>query len=142
MSEADDFREQFLAGAHVAILSSVDSRSRPHATPVWYLYDDGVFRISIGRESQKYRNISSNPNVSLTIDQGAMPYYAVMVRGEAKIGPAFSDDDSLRLAVRYLGDNMGKAYATQANAEASVSLTIKPSSVVVYDPVPGWRKRG
>jgi len=93
-------REAFLRGANVAVLSTVDSRGRPHAAPVWYLYDDGVFRISTGEGSQKHRNIVANPNISLVIDQRELPYYAVMVQGTAEIGPGFSDDDRLRLAVR------------------------------------------
>ncbi|MDP9180947.1 MAG: pyridoxamine 5'-phosphate oxidase family protein, partial [Chloroflexota bacterium] len=87
----DEEREAFLREANVAVLSTVDTRGRPHAAPVWYLYDDGVFRISTGDGSQKHRNILANPNISLVIDQRALPYYAVMVQGTADIGPAFSD---------------------------------------------------
>lgn len=138
----DEEREAFLREANVAVLSTVDSRGRPHAAPVWYLYDDGVFRISTGAGSKKHKNIEANPNISLVIDQRVLPYYAVMVQGTAEIGPAFSDEDGLRLAVRYLGEELGKRYAqSQTATEDSVSLTIKPRKVIVYDPMPGWRKR-
>lgn len=137
----DDERETFLQQANVAVLGSVDARGRPHAAPVWYLYDDGVFRISTGDGSQKHRNILANPNISLVIDQRALPYYAVMVQGTADIGLAFSDEDSLRLAVRYLGENLGARYAERTDAEAAVSLTIRPRKVIVYDPMPGFRRR-
>jgi PPOX class probable F420-dependent enzyme len=137
----DDEREAFLREANVAVLSTVDSRGRPNAAPVWYLYDDGVFRISTGDGSQKHRNILANPNISLVIDQRTLPYYAVMVQGTADIVPAFSDEDSLRLAVRYLGENLGPRYAERTDAEASVSLTIRPRKVIVYDPMPGFRRR-
>ncbi len=85
----DEEREAFLREANVAVLSTVDAKGRPHAAPVWYLYDDGVFRISTGEGSQKHRNVTGNPNVSLVIDQRELPYYAVMVTGAAEIGPAF-----------------------------------------------------
>ncbi|MDP9180253.1 MAG: PPOX class F420-dependent oxidoreductase [Chloroflexota bacterium] len=137
----DDEREAFLRQANVAVLGTVDARGRPHAAPVWYLYDDGVVRISTGYGSQKHRNILANPNISLVIDQRALPYYAVMVQGTADIGPAFSDEDSLRLAVRYLGENLGARYAERTDAEASVSLAIRPRKVIVYDPMPGFRRR-
>jgi PPOX class probable F420-dependent enzyme len=137
----DDEREAFLREANVAVLSTVDSRGRPHAAPVWYLYDDGVFRISTGDGSQKHHNIAANPNISLVIDQRALPYYAVMVQGIAEIGPAFSDEDGLRLAVRYLGENLGQRYAESTDAETSVSLTIRPRKWIVYDPMPGFRRR-
>ena len=48
----DDERETFLRQANVAVLGTVDVRGRPHAAPVWYLYD-GVFRISTSDGSQK-----------------------------------------------------------------------------------------
>ena len=137
----DDERETFLQQANVAVLGTVDARGRPHAAPVWYLYEDGVFRISTGDGSQKHRNILANPNISLVIDQRALPYYAVMVQGTADIGLAFSDEDSLRLAVRYLGEDLGSRYAERTDAEASVSLTIRPRKVIVYDPMPGFRRR-
>jgi PPOX class probable F420-dependent enzyme len=138
----DEEREAFLRAASVAVLSTVDSRGRPHAAPVWYLYDNGTFRISTGAGSQKHKNVEANPNISLVIDQRELPYYAVMIQGTAEIGPPFSDDDSMRLAVRYLGEQLGKGYAeSQRGNEASVSLTIKPRKVIVYDPMPGWRKR-
>jgi PPOX class probable F420-dependent enzyme len=137
----DEEREAFLREANIAVLSTVDARGKPHAAPVWYLYEDGVFRISTGDGSQKHRNVLANPNISLVIDQRALPYYAVMVQGTADIGPAFSDEDSLRLAVRYLGETLGVRYAERADAEASVSLTIRPRKVIVYDPMPGFRRR-
>jgi PPOX class probable F420-dependent enzyme len=137
----DDERETFLQQANVAVLGTVDARGRPHAAPVWYLYEDGVFRISTGDGSQKHRNILANRNISLVIDQRALPYYAVMVQGTADIGPAFSDEDSLRLAVRYLGEDLGSRYAERTDAEAAVSLTIRPRKVIVYDPMPGFRRR-
>jgi PPOX class probable F420-dependent enzyme len=137
----DDERETFLRQANVAVLGTVDARRRPHAAPVWYLYDDGVFRISTGDGSQKHRNILANPSISLVIDQRALPYLAVMVQGTVDIGPPFSDEDSLRLAVRYLGESLGARYAERTDAEASVSLTIRPRKVIVYDPMPGFRRR-
>ena len=137
----DEEREAFLRAANVAVLSTVDSRGRPHAAPVWYLYDNGTFRISTGADSQKHKNVEANPNISLVIDQRELPYYAVMIQGTAEIGPPFSDDDSMRLAVRYLGEQLGKGYAeSQRGNEASVTLTIKPRKIIVYDPMPGWRK--
>jgi PPOX class probable F420-dependent enzyme len=137
----DERREAFLRQANVAVLGTVDARGRPHGAPVWYLYDDGVFRISTGEGSQKHRNIVANPNISLVIDQRELPYYAVMVQGTAEIGPGFSDDDRLRLAVRYLGETLGTRYAESGGAEASVTLTIRARKVIVYDPMPGFRRR-
>ncbi len=133
----DERREAFLQQANVAVLGTVDARGRPHGAPVWYLYDDGVFRVSTDRGSQKHRNIEHNPNISLVIDRPTMPYYAVMIQGTAEIGPAFSDADHLRLSVRYLGEELGKRYAERAEQPETIALTIRPRKVAIFDPMGG-----
>jgi PPOX class probable F420-dependent enzyme len=125
-------REAFLQEPHVAVLATVDGKGRPHAAPVWYLYDDGVFVISTGRGSQKHRNLQANPNVTLVIDKRTLPYFAVMAHGRVEIGEGFSDDERLRLAVRYLGEELGRAYVSHTSGEDSVSIRLRPSRVVEY----------
>lgn len=133
MNDAE--REEFLARPQVAVIGTVDAKGRPHGAPVWYLYDDGVFRISTGTGSVKHRNVEANPNVSLVIDTKQLPYLAVMVQGEAQIGGPLSENDALRLATRYLGEDVGKRYVemTAADHGNTVTLTIRPRHVAVYD---------
>ena len=127
-----DDMQDFLAQAHIAVLATVDSKGRPHAAPVWYLYDNGVFTVSTGIGSQKHKNISTNPNICLTIDKRDLPYYAVMAHGRAEIGPSLSDDDRLRLAVRYLGDKVGRAYVERTQGENSIGILLRPANVIDY----------
>ncbi|HVP04353.1 MAG TPA: PPOX class F420-dependent oxidoreductase [Dehalococcoidia bacterium] len=128
-------QDALLAEANIAVIGTVDAKGRPHATPVWYLYDDGVIRISVGENGQKHKNVARNPNVSLVIDRRAMPYYAVMIQGTAEAGPGFSDEDRLRLAVRYLGEDLGKRYVEMTKGESSVTLRIVPRKVMEFDPM-------
>ena len=125
--------EGFLKEANVAILASVDRRGRPHAAPIWYLYEDGVFVISTGRASQKHRNIEANPNVTLVVDRRALPYYAVMVHGSAEIGPALSPEERLRLATRYLGEELARRYVERRSGENAVSIRIRPRKTIEYE---------
>jgi PPOX class probable F420-dependent enzyme len=131
----DAEREEFLAKPQVAVLGTVDAKGRPHGAPVWYLYDDGVFRISTGKGSIKHRNVQANPNISLVIDTKQLPYLAVMVQGEAEIAGPMSDADALRLATRYLGEDVGKRYIemTASDHDNTVTLTVRPRHVAVYD---------
>ena len=130
MSEAE--REQFLIQPNVAVLATVDSRGRAHAAPVWYLYEDGRFLISTGRGSQKHRNIEANPEVTLVVDGRSLPYYAVMARGTAEVGPQLSDEVRLRMYVRYLGEEMGRAYVARGSGEDSVSIRLTPRKLIEY----------
>ncbi len=125
--------EQMLAEANVAILASVDTKGRAHAAPIWYLYENGEFLISTGRGSQKHKNIEANPNVTLVIDRRDLPYLAAMVRGRAEIEPGFSDEKRLELAVRYLGDEMGRRYVESTDGGNSVTIRLKPEKVIEFN---------
>ncbi len=124
--------EQFLQEANVAVLASVDRRGRPHAAPVWYLYEDGVFIISTGRGSQKHRNVETNANLTLVVDRRTLPYYAVMAHGSAAIGPALSPDERLRLAARYLGEELARRYVERTTGEDGVTIRLRPRKMIEY----------
>lgn len=126
--------EDFLAQPNVAVLATVDSKGRPHAAPVWYLYEDGIFIISTARGSQKHKNLEGNPNATLVIERRDIPYYAVMVHGTVEVGPAFSNEQRLRLATRYLGDELGKAYAVRTQVfDENVSIRVTPRKLIEYN---------
>lgn len=131
MSEVEE-QVAFLKQPNVAVLSTVDARGRPHAAPIWYLYDDGVIVMSTGRDSQKHKNLERNPNVTLVVDRRTLPYYALMVHGEVKVGPRLSDDDRRRMAERYLGEELARAYLASTTGEDSVSLRLRPSKIAEF----------
>ena len=129
MSEAE--REQFLNEPNVAILATVWPAGA-HAVPIWYLYEDVAFLMSTGRGSQKHRDLERNPNVTLVVDRRTLPYYALMARGRAEIGPQLSDEERLRMYVRYLGEEMGRAYVARGSGEDSVSIRLAPRKLIEY----------
>jgi nitroimidazol reductase NimA-like FMN-containing flavoprotein (pyridoxamine 5'-phosphate oxidase superfamily) len=63
--QVDDDRNAFLAQPHVTVLATIGPGNRPHAMPVWYLYEDRTFIVLTGRGSQKQRNIERCPDVTL-----------------------------------------------------------------------------
>ena len=132
MSEQVDVQE-FLKEANVAVLATVDGQGRPHAAPIWYLYEDGIFVMSTGRGSQKHRNIERNQHVTLVADRRTLPYFAAMVSGRAEIGPPLSDAKRLELATRYLGGEMGRAYVARTEAGSSVTIRLRPEKVIEFN---------
>lgn len=125
-------RDDFLRQASVAVLATVDRRGRAHAAPIWYLYDDGAFVISIGRGSQKHLNVEANPEITMVVDQRTIPYYAVMACRRAEIGPLLSPDDRLRLAIRYLGENFGRRYIERTLGDDVVTIRLRPRRFIEY----------
>lgn len=126
-------QDRFLAEANVAILSTVDGKGRPHAAPVWYLYESGEITVSTGRGSQKHRNVDRNPEVSLTVDRRTLPYFAVTIYGTAEIGPRLSEEERLKLATRYIGQELAQRYIDMTRDEDSITLKIRPREVVEFN---------
>lgn len=131
MSEIEE-REEFLKQANIAVLATVGSGGRAHAAPIWYLYEDGVFVMGTGRGSQKHRNVERHPEVTLVVDRRSLPYYAVMVQGAAEVGPALPEEARLRLAVRYLGEELGRAYIASISGEDTVTIRLRPRKFIEF----------
>jgi hypothetical protein len=53
--------------------ASVRSDGRPHLTPVWFVYDGLHLYVSIDPKGIKNRNLTTNPNVSLALEDGSHP---------------------------------------------------------------------
>jgi PPOX class probable F420-dependent enzyme len=141
MNERED-RESFLNEANVAILATVARGGRAHAVPIWYIYEDGVFIMSTGRGSQKHRNIEAHPDVMLVLDRRTLPYYAVMVQGAAEIGPALSQEERRRIAVRYLGEELVEGYMARVAGGDSVSIRLQPRKIIEFHGVAGRPQKG
>ena len=136
MTESTD-REEFFKQANIAILATIGPGQRSHAMPIWYLYEDGHFLISASRGSQKVRNVERQGEATLVVDRRDLPYYAVMVRGRAELGDALDDESRLRLAVRYLGEERGKAYTQRTVGGDSVTIHLYPDHIIEYNGVAG-----
>ena len=135
-------QEEFLHKANVAVLATVGPGGSAHAAPIWYLYEDGVFIMGTGRGSQKHRNIVRHPEVALVVDRRTLPYYAAMAQGSAEIGPPLSEAERSRLAVRYLGEELAKAYLSRSAGGASVSIRLRPRKIIEYRGVAGRPEDG
>lgn len=134
---AQEYLEEFLEQPNVAVLATVGPGGSAHAAPIWYLYEDGVFTMGTGRGAQKHRNIERQPEVTLVIDRRTLPYYAVMVQGSAEIGPSLSEEVRLKMALRYLGEEMGRAYIARRSGADSVSIRLRPRKIIEYQGVAG-----
>jgi len=127
----------FLAEPRNAILAVARADGRPpHATPVWFIYEDGRFRVSITRTRLKYRLIERRPAVSLMVDDPAR-FRTVIAEGTA----TFSDSDAelLRLARQLHAKHRGRApqppdaeLLRGLRAEQRVVLTLVPERVMCW----------
>ena len=125
-------REAFLAGVHVGILSIQRDGKGPLALPIWYRYEDGQVLIHISGDSVKAKLLRRHGRASLTVQDETPPYRYVMVEGPVTL--AHEGRDILPIAVRYLGDELGRQYAS-ANppTEQSVVARLTPERWLTTD---------
>jgi PPOX class probable F420-dependent enzyme len=101
-----DFED--LTQAQVATLATVGQDGRPQLSEVWFLYDEGVFKLSLHVDRQKTKNLRRNAAATLFVLDLQNPMRYVEVRGDAEIE---SDDDYAfadRVGAKYGGVDLRK----------------------------------
>lgn len=97
----------FLAQPLLMRIALVDDDDYPVAYPVWFLYEDGKFLLTSGRESKKARILRKNSKVYFVIDDMTEEHgpRGVRGKGEAKLvdDPAYTEQIMRREVVRYMG---------------------------------------
>ena len=115
-----DEREAFLAGAHIGILSIQRDGKGPLALPIWYQYENGQVIIHIDDSSVKATLLRRHGRASMTVQTEEPPYRYVMVEGPVTV--ASEDRNILSIAVRYLGDELGRQYAASNEGAATAVI--------------------
>ncbi|MFT6292620.1 MAG: PPOX class probable F420-dependent enzyme [Ilumatobacter sp.] len=128
--------ESFLADLHVGILSIARDGKGPLALPIWYRYEGGEVIISMSDTSTKTTLLRRHGRASLTVQQEAPPYKYVMVEGPVTVTPHDPTEhgDTLGMATRYLGEEMGAWYAEQnPPGDHTVTARLRPDRWLTCD---------
>jgi PPOX class probable F420-dependent enzyme len=129
-------RQEFLAAKHVAVLSVAATDGRPPASvPIWYGYTPGGdILINTGAGARKSKLIERAGVVTLVVQNEEPPYQYVVVEGTVvdttKPAPA---DLREAIAIRYLGEEAGRAFVRSMAGQDSVLFTIRPDRWLTAD---------
>ena len=125
---------ELLSRTMVCVLATTGPGNSPHAIPMWYRYRDGVITITTSRSSQKSRNVERTGKAMVVVDTREPPYHAVMVKGDAKIGPALSREEEYEIALRYLGPDRVDAFMAHYDETGhdDSTIIIRPTRVIQY----------
>ncbi|BBY14227.1 pyridoxamine 5'-phosphate oxidase family protein [Mycobacterium marseillense] len=122
-------RQEFLAAKRVGVLSVDATDGRPPASvPIWYDYaPGGDVRIMTGASSRKARLIERAGVVTLVVQREEPPYQYVVVEGTVveTTNPAPADLQEA-IAIRYLGEEGGRAFVRSMEGVEEVLFTIRP----------------
>lgn len=126
-------KQQFLTEPHVGVLSIPRPDAGPLTVPVWYDYEPGgELWFLTGRESRKGRLLEVGTRVSLCAQTETAPYQYVSVEGPVTALDQ-AGDELLPMAIRYLGETQGKAYAEHSREPDSVVVRMAPERWLAVD---------
>ena len=119
---------EFLKLPLVAVISTIDAAGRPRSAPIWFHWEDGAAYMFTGRETLKWRNLERDPHASLCVDWREPPYESVIIDGRVEEVPRSLFDLVLSMAIRYYGDEKGRAFAEgyRDNPEHIVAFRLVP----------------
>lgn len=110
--------------AHMATLGP---EGEPHSSPVWYDWDGEHILVSHTKERQKYRNVTRDPRVALSILDPDDPYRYLEIRGRVA---EVEDDPHKRLIDRLAKKYQGKdTYGKDGPGDNRVIFKIEPQRV-------------
>jgi uncharacterized protein len=128
-------RQEFLAGVHVAVLSVAATDGRPPASvPIWYGYTPGgSILVNTGAGSRKTRLIEQAGVVTLAAQREEPPYQYVVVEGTVVETTPTPLDVREAIAIRYLGEELGRAFVSSMEGRETVLFTIRPDRWITAD---------
>jgi hypothetical protein len=108
-----------LAEPIVMHLGLVDAGGWPVVNPVWHVFEDGVFRVVVGRASHKATLLRASPRAYYAVDEGGAGSEARGVRGRASVRVI---DDDVALAVDVCRKGLLKYTGTDRDGYAAELL--------------------
>jgi PPOX class probable F420-dependent enzyme len=128
-------RQEFLAGVHVGVLSVTATDGRPPASvPIWYGYTPGEnILVNTGAGSRKTRLIEQAGVVTLATQREEPPYQYVVVEGTVVETTPTPLDVREAIAIRYLGEELGRAFVSSMEGQETVLFTIRPDRWITAD---------
>lgn len=126
-------RENFLAGLHVGVVSIGRGRDAPLTVPIWYDYTPGgkIWMIT-GESSLKAKALANTRQISLCAQSETPPYQYATVTGTWERRDV-AEGELLAMAIRYLGEEQGKAYAAGSSEEGQLIVEFTPETWLTVD---------
>ena len=129
-------RQEFLAARHVGVLSVAAHDGRPPSSvPIWYGYaPGGNILVNTGSSSRKAKLIERAGAVTLVVQLEEPPYQYVVVEGTVVETTSPSPLDVREaIAIRYLGEEDGRAFVQGMESQQTVLFTIRPDRWITAD---------
>jgi hypothetical protein len=102
-----------------------DPGAGPLTVPIWYDYSPGgQLWVITGKQSRKSKLLEVGTRLSLAAQAESFPYKYVSVEGAVSSIRSVTMQELSAMAIRYLGDVQGKAYADDAGIEGQIIVHV------------------
>ena len=101
MNRIPGSHEDLLSSTALAHVATVGPRGEPQNNPVWFDWDGEHVKFSQTKTRQKYRNVSREPRLALSIVDPADPFRYLEIRGLVEEDPDLAFINSM--SEKYLG---------------------------------------
>jgi len=134
--------DEYLNRRLLARMATLRADGYPHLTPIWFVWEDGKFKHTLGADRVHLTNLARDPRMSLVIDEDyrladglAAGARSVTVRGDAELSqePGLIEDVTYKALVKYLGADDAKEYLEPIMAEGRTIVTMTPAAWVTWD---------
>lgn len=116
-----------------AHLATLDLAGFPRITPIWFLWEDGVFYMSSGQERHHVHDLARDPRAGLCISieegqtpEGSRPYRQIIVRGYAQVQPDTDELWARKLILKYITGQAGVLRAQQSAGKPLAVIALHP----------------
>ena len=120
----------------IAILATYRSDGTVLLSPVWHEYTDGGFNVSTFENDVKARHLRRDARAVLVVAEALPPFRGVEITCEAKLLHDGAHEAVERMAIRYLGEEKGHAYAD--SVPASLLVRLEPGTLRTWDFSDDW----
>jgi PPOX class probable F420-dependent enzyme len=134
--------DEYLSRRIMARMATQRPDGYPHLTPIWFVWEDGQFRHTLGAGRVHLANLARDPRMSLVIDEDyrladglAAGARSVTARGDAELSrdPELIRDVTYKALVKYLGADDAELYLEPIMAEGRTIVTMTPKAWVTWD---------
>lgn len=121
----------FLALPIASVLATYRRDGGVLLSPVWHRWRDGGFDVTCFPGDIKVKHLQNDPRASLLVYDQAPPYRGLEIRTNAVLSEIDAREFD-QIAVRYLGEEAGMAYAAQITGSVSL-VRLEPGNIRTWD---------
>lgn len=125
--------EKFLQEPRLAHLATASKKGKPRVSPLWYVYENGVFYFFTRMNRVKGQHMKSNPAIALSIATNERPYVAVCAFGKAQVVTENQNDWLKKISFRY-GEKEGREWLAEAIKQGNRTVfMLKPDRLLSWN---------